>query len=547
MAASAPITPPETSTDDLCVTCGRTPGVPRPVPLRTVHCGPCWATFGGSPDAEDIAAPPLEALGSRDPVDQREWPALLASEAWVQQLRRDCRAKLLATVRELTLTASWSTWESWPGWDRLMDVSGWARSTLAGWLRQLRLLGWLSVIESGSTPQFRPMSLAHVEGNRRAVYALRVPRRPGEHAAQDVHQDAGVAAPQAESVMPGSELEKRTQAAWRAFAAGPGHPSDQGKPRAGEETWTPTWFFDLSSWVSSWVSSRARAVFHSSQVNALSDPKIEGLRPRIDQGYRGFSARVPATGPQMLAAAAELRHQHPVLARLTIRAVRALCRPYWRAGWTNADVLHALEYRPTSWNTLPAMDPAKVLAPYRWCQSRLSAWRTDTGRVLPGHTQCQQERRRREAAVIARHGRAALAALPVGSDRLCPADVRRHGQRQHAAAVEQLRRQRARELSDQRAAVRPAAEAASAEHALRMASRVRAELERRRADRAELRERLLARAHAAVAHQTSTDDPAASTWTPPEPAETPADGYERARARARAEGRLPLRRRRPRR
>nr|AAP04013.1 unknown [Cloning vector pDXM32]ABN48417.1 ORF8 [Amycolatopsis benzoatilytica] len=97
-------------------------------------------------------------------------------------LRSDCRARLLDLAQEMMLRANWDTWESWPGWDRLMEVSRWKRSALAGWLRQLRLLGWLSVIESGSTPQFRPMVLSHVEGNRRAVYALRVPRRPGEQA-----------------------------------------------------------------------------------------------------------------------------------------------------------------------------------------------------------------------------------------------------------------------------------------------------------------------------------------------------------------------------
>ena len=96
---AAPSTPTTAAAADPCVTCGRVPGVPRPVPLHTVHCGPCWATYGGSPDAEEIDAPPLEALGSRDPVDQREWPARLAAEPWVQDRRRDCREKLLLLAR----------------------------------------------------------------------------------------------------------------------------------------------------------------------------------------------------------------------------------------------------------------------------------------------------------------------------------------------------------------------------------------------------------------------------------------------------------------
>lgn len=521
------------------------------MPLRTVHCGPCWAEFGGSPDADEIDAPPLEALGSRDPRDQQEWPARLAAEEWVQQLRRDCRDKLLHVVRELTLRANWQTWESWPGWDRLREVSGWARSTLAGWLRQLRLLGWLSVIESGSTPQFRPMARADVEGNRRAVYALRVPLRPGEQPTPDVHQATEQAPPQPETVVPGSDLERRVearaQAAWRWFATGFGTRSDQAERRVGDRTWTPTWFFDLSCSVGRWVSSRARDVFHTSQVNAQVGHEIEALRARFDEKWLAFADRVPTSDAQMLAAAAELRRQHPVLARLSIRAVRALCRPHWRAQWTNDDVLHGLEYRPTSWSTLPAMDPAKVLAPYQWCQSRLSAWWTDTGRVLPGHSQAQQERQAREHAVVDRHGRAALAALPAGAAQLRPVDVRRHGQRQHPAAVELLCRRRAAELADQRAAKTPPELAAAPETAARMSAQIRAERERRRA---ELRERLLAEARGAAAERPdSHQDEPDTAWTPPGPGETPQDRYELARARARFEGRLPLARRarRPRR
>lgn len=523
------------------------------MPLRTVHCGPCWAQFGGSPAADEIAAPPLEALGSRDPRDQREWPALLAAEPWVQLLRPDCRERLMRMVRELTLRAHWETWKSWPGWDRLQEVSGWARSTLAGWLRQLRLLGWLTVIESGSTPQFRPMARADVEGNRRAVYALRVPRRPGETYRSTGRQEAEQAPAQAETVVPGSELEEaHARAAWRSFATGSGTLSDQGKRGVVDKTWTPTWFFDLSSSVGSWVSSRAREVFHSSQVSALSEPKIEALRARFDEEHRAFSDRVPTTGPQMLAAAAELRRQHPVLARLTTRAVRALCRPHWRAQWTNDDVLHGLEYRPTSWSTLPAMDPAKVLAPYQWCQSRLSAWRTDTGRVLPGHSRREHDRRVRERAVAARHGRAALAALPAGAAQLRAVDVRRRGQQQHDAAVELLRRRRAAELTDARAATRPPELAASPETAALMSARIRAEQQRRRDQRAEMRERLLAQARAAAAAPATDDsqgqDVPELTWTPPRPGETSADRYELARARAEFEGRLTRGgRRRPRR
>ena len=514
-----------TPSDEVCVTCGRAPGVRRPVPLRTVHCGPCWAQFGGSPEAAEIGPPPLQALCSRDPRDQREWPELLAAEQWVQLLRRDCRDKLLRMVRELTLTAHWDTWESWPGWDRLIEVTGWARSTMAGWLRQLRLLGWLATIESGSTPQFRPLALAHVEGNRRAVYALRVPLRPAE---------------------PLAELEARAHAACRSVPAGVGAGWDLGGYRAVERTWTPTWFFGFSSLVDQWVSSRARDFFHNSQVTAQVESKKEALRARLDEKWLAFAGRVPTSRAQMLAAAAELRRQHPVLARLSIRATRALCRPYWHAGWTNNDVLHALEYRPTSWSRLPAMPLSKILAPYRWTQSRLSAWHTDTGRILPGHSHTERERHVREHVLVARHGQAALDALPPGAAQLRPLDVRRYGRGRVHAAVETLRRRRAAELSDRRAVVWPPDHAASPEHRSRMSAKIHAERERRQVQRAEMHERLLAQARAAQTKRQDHTEPQ-TFCTPPEPVDTPQDRHELALARARAEGRLPLTRRRRRR
>jgi len=506
------------------------------VPLRTVHCGPCWAAFGGSPDAEEIGPPLPEALGSRDPRDQREWPELLAAEQWVQLLRRDCRDKLLRIVRELTITANWDTWESWPGWNRLMDVSGWARSTLAGWLRQLRLLGWLAIIESGSTPQFRPLALAHVEGNRRAVYALRVPHRSGQ-------QPAEHALARLTTAVPVEELEARTTAAWRWFAASFGAPFHQRGYRFGDKTWTPTWSFNFSCSVGKWVPSRTTNFFHNSQVNAPVTTKTEALRARLDEKWLAFADRVPTSGAQMLAAAAELRREHPVLARLSPKVVRALCRPYWRAGWTNNDVLYALEYRPTSWSTLPAMDAAKVVAPYRWTQSRLSAWRTDTGRVLPGHSRAERNRRVHEHAVVARHGRGALAALPAGAARLRPADLRRYGRRQVDAATETLRRRRAAELTAARAAIRPPEQVARPEYRNRMATEIRAKREHRRTQRAELHQRLLAEARATKIEQQHQAE-LATTWIPSKPAETPEERHELALARARAEGRVPLNRRR---
>jgi len=74
--------------------------------------------------------------------------------------------------------ADWDDHTTWPTWERLLDATGWGRSTMSSWLAELQRLGWLLRIEHGSTPQFRPMALSAIEGNRAAVYQLRIPVDP---------------------------------------------------------------------------------------------------------------------------------------------------------------------------------------------------------------------------------------------------------------------------------------------------------------------------------------------------------------------------------
>jgi hypothetical protein len=62
---------------------------------------------------------------------------------------------------------------------------------------------------------------------------------------------------------------------------------------------------------------------------------------------------VPVSRYAMLACADELRRRRPtVFGRCSRRLVRALCRPYWQAGWCNRDILHALDYRPSMFSPL---------------------------------------------------------------------------------------------------------------------------------------------------------------------------------------------------
>jgi hypothetical protein len=140
-----------------------------------------------------------------------------------------------------------------------------------------------------------------------------------------------------------------------------------------------------------------------------------------------------------------------VLGRLRAKAVRALARPFFAAGWTTGDVLHALSYRPTATSTLPSMPLGRVYAPAGWARSRLSAWRDQTGRALPGWSQHQAAL----AAARAEHGRAGAAALPPDETLLTPGHVSGHA----AQAAETARgfhtRQARRRAADHQAGLVP--------------------------------------------------------------------------------------------
>ncbi|HEX9334556.1 MAG TPA: hypothetical protein VF892_01675, partial [Pseudonocardiaceae bacterium] len=166
---------------DLCVTCMVRVGRPRATVLHTVVCGPCWAAHGGSPDAAEIGPTPAETVPSCDPRDQQHWVRALRRQAWVQNVRAHGRRNLLKVAGLVALYAEWDTLESRPTWVKLAERARVHERTVARWLQELRVHGWLAHIERGSTPATRPMVLVGiVEGNRAAVYGLRIPLTPEE-------------------------------------------------------------------------------------------------------------------------------------------------------------------------------------------------------------------------------------------------------------------------------------------------------------------------------------------------------------------------------
>ena len=69
--------------------------------------------------------------------------------------------------------------------------------------------------------------------------------------------------------------------------------------------------------------------------------------------------------------------QAAVASRCSRKLVRYLCKPYWRAGWCNRDIVHAIDHRPGVNGQAPGVliSPDRVAAPRAFIASPLAAWR----------------------------------------------------------------------------------------------------------------------------------------------------------------------------
>jgi hypothetical protein len=244
-------------------------------------------------------------------VRQAEWLRVAGEEIGAALLRSDAHRNLLRITRLIGWSADWRTGRSRPTLARLMSVSGLSRRCVQNWLRWLEHRGLLVVLEPGVTPRFRP-GILYPRGspNLAREWQLALP----------VHRTC------TPSRIPGS-----ISAPTRARS----EPERQTDGRCAADS--PT---------------------------AAPSPVVPHWPPGRNPRRRG----------ERLAAAETLRAEHPVLRRMSPRAVRSALRVYFQAGWTPADVLHALE-------TLPGDGPhrfgERVGDPPRWLRWRLSWWLED--------------------------------------------------------------------------------------------------------------------------------------------------------------------------
>ncbi|MFD8564674.1 hypothetical protein ACFV1N_46050 [Streptosporangium canum] len=234
----------------------------------------------------------------------------------------------MATI--LARYVDWILLATRPVWAVLMERTGLSRSSVAKWIAWLHAHDLLGAVTRGSLPQYRPGTHGGtVDDGRGAVaaeYVLTIPTPSDADVTDEVD------GPVEETRTPSGSPPRGEPLALRAREA-------QTRP-GGANTAPPSRTWSLAATVGSKTDALAAA---------------EALR----------------------AASLDLR-------RISARHVRHLLTPFFAAGWTASDVLHALDHR-TDGAPWPYAGMARRVP--GWTRHRLAPWLDASGRPLPSKSQ----------------------------------------------------------------------------------------------------------------------------------------------------------------
>lgn len=293
--------------------------------------------------------------GYRRATHTDEVLAALEAHPGLDQIRADRRRGLRRCLEALMSAADFSSMTTRPTWQKLSATLGVARRTVARYLQQLKGMGLLGVVASGRSAQYAVAGADGKRLNEAAVYVFCVgERRPPK--LQRIARLLGL------------------------------------RPRPVEESVTPP--------SSAGLRLRDQKIIPRTRTRGSGSTSEEQRRMNctVDQ-VRWNKHWAPSGTAQERTAAWRLKALLPgVLSEMSDRDVAASVREFFRAGWSVADVHHALDFKPdgTCW---PHSGSPDTKAPRRirgWLKYRLSAWRDVAGRPL--ESKDQHTRRRQDEA-----------------------------------------------------------------------------------------------------------------------------------------------------
>jgi hypothetical protein len=125
----------------------------------------------------------------------------------------------------------------------------------------------------------------------------------------------------------------------------------------------------------------------------------------------------------------EIQHHALVLRRITTAYVTSVAKPHFQAGWTIADILHALDWTPNG-HRYPHDALTGIENPGAWFTARLRAWTHQDGtphRSPDQRAAAEAEQRRAEAIAAAHRHAARQAAATTTEDEVGGVAVRSVG------------------------------------------------------------------------------------------------------------------------
>ena len=313
---------------------------------------------GWSPDQAISRLAIVKAIrpGSKRARDQRRYLRAVLADPVIAALRADRRRAVLELARILARHANWQDMTSWRPRERACAEIGSSRDpskplSISAYKAARRVLedrGFLGLVAQGWTSALRAAVLDDRTGTS-AVFVLTVPRRK-----QRLPAD--------------------------------GEPPRVNRPLAGSRR-EPD------------IAPRAREA--RAQVKN-EDPEIKSEKARAPRGLPVLPpagtaplGAVPQSRSEALGAARAMQERARILRRISSEHLRYLARPFFAAGWSPRDVLHAIDHSPAGRQHGYTSGVRSVPG---WVRARLTEWLGPDEVPLPSRSQRLAEARRQVLA-----------------------------------------------------------------------------------------------------------------------------------------------------
>lgn len=286
-----------------------------------------------------------------------------------QLARKDLKANIWRFVNALAQCPGFdpASMTMMPLWQRLQERFGFPPKSISNYFRRLRDWRALAVVATGRTAEFTPKSSGRTD-NEAAIYVLLEPLETSET----------------------EGVEKSSVPVPTRAVNNPPH------ARAGEES-------KIHMEAAPPLTSSKRAA----QRREVNHQLLNRKEPLWDPNTTTNAGNKRARREAERLAALELQFRSLALRNISTAHVAAVCRPFFRAGWTVKDILHAIFWRPNTDAKYHHDADHGIDNVGAWLTHRLSKWIRHDGSFYrsPSQKRAAQDAQRAAERVAAAHRR----------------------------------------------------------------------------------------------------------------------------------------------